>query len=40
MDYAAFVRAADAGQVGPVTLLHGPESFLLDDAVVRLTRAL
>jgi DNA polymerase-3 subunit delta len=40
VDYAAFVRAADAGQVGPVTLLHGPESFLLDDAVVRLTRAL
>ena len=40
MDYAGFVRAADAGQVGPVTLLHGPEPFLLDDAMARLTRAL
>jgi DNA polymerase-3 subunit delta len=40
VDYAGFVRAADAGQVGPVTLLHGPEPFLLDDAVARLTRAL
>jgi len=26
--------------VGPLTLLHGPEPFLLDDAVARLTRAL
>jgi DNA polymerase-3 subunit delta len=34
------VRAADAGEVGPVTLLHGPEPFLLDDAVARLSRAL
>ncbi|MGH7316265.1 MAG: hypothetical protein ACREJS_08390, partial [Candidatus Rokuibacteriota bacterium] len=40
MDYAGFVKAADAGQVAPVTLLHGPEPFLLDDAVARLTRAL
>jgi DNA polymerase-3 subunit delta len=40
VDYAAFVRAADAGEVGPVTLLHGPEPFLLDDAVARLSRAL
>ena len=40
MDYAAFVKAADAGQVGGVTLLHGPEPFLLDDAVARLTRGL
>ena len=40
MDYAAFVKAADAGRVSPITLLHGPEPFLLDDALVRLTRAL
>lgn len=40
MDYAGFVRAADAGTVGPVSLLHGPEPFLLDDAIARLTRAL
>ena len=40
MDYAGFVKAADAGQVGALTLLHGPEPFLLDDAVARLTRAL
>lgn len=40
MDYAGFVKAADAGQVGPVSLLHGSEPFLLDDAVARLTRAL
>jgi DNA polymerase-3 subunit delta len=26
--------------VGPLTLLHGPEPFLLDDALARLTRAL
>ncbi|MGH7298992.1 MAG: hypothetical protein ACREJE_01095, partial [Candidatus Rokuibacteriota bacterium] len=40
MDYAGFVKTADAGRVAPVTLLHGPEPFLLDDAVARLTRAL
>jgi DNA polymerase-3 subunit delta len=40
VDYAAFVRAADGGQAAPVTLLHGPEPFLLDDAVARLTRGL
>jgi DNA polymerase III subunit delta len=40
VDYAGFVKAADAGRVPPVTLLHGPELFLLDDAVARLTRAL
>ncbi|MGH7397295.1 MAG: hypothetical protein ACRELW_07145, partial [Candidatus Rokuibacteriota bacterium] len=40
MDYAGFVKAADARQLAPVTLLHGPEPFLLDDAVARLTRAL
>ena len=40
MDYAAFVKGADAGRVSPITLLHGPEPFLLDDALARLTRAL
>ena len=40
MDYAGFVKAADAGQAPPVTLLHGPEPFLLEDALARLTRAL
>lgn len=40
MDYAAFVKAATAGEIGAVTLLHGPEPFLLDDAVARVTRAL
>jgi DNA polymerase III subunit delta len=40
VDYAGFVKAADAGRLPPVTLLHGSEPFLLDDALVRLTRAL
>jgi len=40
VDYAGFVKAADAGQAPPVTLLHGPEPFLLEDALARLTRAL
>lgn len=40
MDYAGFLRAADAGQIPPVALLHGPEPFLLDDAVAHLSRAL
>lgn len=40
MDYAGFLRAVDAGQAPPVALLHGPEPFLLDDAVARFSRAL
>jgi DNA polymerase-3 subunit delta len=40
VDYAGFVKGADAGRVPPVTLLHGSEPFLLDDALARLTRAL
>ena len=40
VDYAAFLNAADAGQLGPVTLLHGPEPFLLEDAAQRVTAAL
>jgi DNA polymerase-3 subunit delta len=39
VDYAGFVKAADSGRVPPVALLHGPEPFLLEDAVARLTRA-
>lgn len=40
MDAGAFFKAVDGGQPPPVALLHGPEPFLLDDAVVRVTRAL
>jgi DNA polymerase-3 subunit delta len=40
VDLAGFVKAADAGQAPPVSLLHGPEPFLLVDAVARLSRAL
>src|SRR5262245_34735011 len=40
MDYAAFLKAADGGAPPPVALLHGPEPFLLDDAVARVTRGL
>ena len=40
MDLAGFVKAADSGKAPPVTLLHGAEPFLLDDAVARLSRAM
>lgn len=40
MDLAAFVKAADGGKASPVTLLHGPEPFLLEDAVARLSHAM
>jgi DNA polymerase-3 subunit delta len=40
MDLAGFVKAADAGTAPPVTLLHGAEPFLFDDAVARLSRAM
>jgi DNA polymerase-3 subunit delta len=40
VDCASFLKAADGGQPPAVALLHGPESFLLDDAVARVTRAL
>ena len=40
MQYAAWLRMADAGQVPPVSLLHGPEPFLIEEAVGRATRAL
>ena len=40
MDHLSFLKAAEAGQVPPVVLLHGPEPFLLDEAVARVTRGL
>ena len=40
MDYAGFLKAADAGTPPAVALLHGPEALLLDDAVRRVTRGL
>jgi DNA polymerase III subunit delta len=40
VDYAAFLKSADRGDIPPVALLHGPEPFLLDDAVQRVTRGL
>ena len=40
MDIACFVKAADAGKAPPVSLLHGPEPFLLDDAIARLSGAM
>lgn len=38
MDYLSFVRAVDAGRVPPVVLVHGPEPFLVEDAVRAVTR--
>ena len=40
VDYAGFLKAADAGAPPAVALLHGPEALLLDDAVGRVTRGL
>ena len=40
MDYAGFLKAVERGQTPPVALLHGPDPFLLEDAVTRVTRAL
>ena len=38
MQYSAWLRQIDQGQVAPVVLLHGPEAFLAEEAVARLTR--
>ena len=38
MQYSAWLRQIDQGQVGPVVLLHGPEAFLAEEAVARVTR--
>lgn len=40
MDYAGFLREVERGSVPPVALLHGPEPWLLDDALARVTRTL
>jgi len=40
VDLAGFVKQADGGKAPPVTLLHGPEPFLLEDAIGRLTQAM
>src|SRR5262245_8276204 len=40
VDYAGYLKAADAGVPPEVALLHGPETMLLDDAVARVTRGL
>ena len=40
MQYAAWLREVTQGQVAPVVLLHGPEPFLIEEALVTLTGAL
>ncbi len=40
MHYGSWLRAAEAGEVAAVTLLHGAEPFLIDAAIGRTTRAL
>lgn len=39
MDHAAFLTEVERGAVPLVCLLHGPEPFLLNDALARVTRA-
>lgn len=38
MQYSAWLRALELGQVAPVVVLNGPEPFLIEEAVGRLTR--
>ncbi|HUO63689.1 MAG TPA: DNA polymerase III subunit delta [Terriglobales bacterium] len=38
MQYSAWLRQLEQGQVTPVVLLHGPDAFLIDEAVARITR--
>jgi DNA polymerase-3 subunit delta len=38
VQYSAWLRQIEQGQVAPVLLLHGPEVFLVEEAVTRLTR--
>jgi DNA polymerase-3 subunit delta len=40
VDYAAFLRAAERGQLPPVVVLHGGDPQLLDDALAAATRGL
>jgi len=39
VDYTAFLREVERGVPPPVCLLHGPEPFLLNEALARVTRA-
>ncbi len=39
MQYAAWLQGLARGQVAPAVLLHGPEPFLIEEALARLTRA-
>ena len=38
MQYAAWLQGLARGQVAPVVLLHGPEPFLIEEALAALTR--
>jgi DNA polymerase-3 subunit delta len=40
VDHASLLKAAETGQVPPALLLHGPEPFLLNDAVARISQGL
>lgn len=40
MDYTAFLRSAECGQLPPLVLIHGPDPQLLDDALAAATRGL
>jgi len=40
VDYAAFLRNAERGQLPPIALLHGADPQLLDDALAVVARAL
>lgn len=39
MQYAAWLHGVTQGQAAPVVLLHGPEPFLIEEALTRLTLA-
>ena len=39
MQYTAWLRELTQGQAAPVVLLHGPEPFLIEEALAALTRA-
>lgn len=40
MQYAAWLRGVTQGQAAPVVLLHGPEPFLIEEALATLTHAI
>lgn len=39
MQYAAWLEGLGRGEAAPVVLLHGPEPFLIEEGLARLTRA-